>query len=167
MSDVYPNLYPRHIPFIKYKILDVLPPRLLAFDPIYGPALLLKLRLRNIRGAIPYQNISVVINIYVSISNAQATHFWRRHILHVLVCPFPWSNLAQICGNISICPIPSRLTYSFDFEHLSLYIQKHLSQSVAVCDIRGPTCISDAIISTDERWAFISCQIYKVFKTRY
>ena len=41
-------------------------------------------------------------------------------------------------------PIPS-IHPLITFEHLSLYIQKHLRQPVAVYDIRGATCISDAV----------------------
>ena len=43
------------------------------------------------------------------------------------------------------------------FEHLSLYIPRRFSMSVVVCDIRGATCISDAVISSTEAIANFQC----------
>ena len=44
------------------------------------------------------------------------------------------------------------------FEHLSLHLQRHLRQSVVVCDIRNATCNSDAVI--------IICQVIVLVRPR-
>ena len=42
------------------------------------------------------------------------------------------------------------------FDHLSLYIQKHLGRSVAVC---GATCISDAVILQSNKHIFLFAKV--------